>query len=82
MSERELLTWQKYAIQKGLPTRRLEIQTAVIAHTIAAVNGNKDLSVSDFMLMDKKEPKKVTAEENVMALGIGMRKLGQGRKKK
>ena len=57
LKESELKRWALYARRYGLPTRRLQVQMAQIALTIARVNGNGDATLQDF-LNDPVEPLK------------------------
>lgn len=86
MSEREFVAWLSYAGKQMLPARRAELQRAMLCLTVAASAGNDKVSLQDF-LFDEKPDNKLTAEEGARALdaigsGGGVRRLGQGRKKK
>ncbi len=81
----------QYAVECGFPSRRGEIQLALIGLRIAQMMGAKEATLEDFMLTDKRaKPKKAkgggTAQEAALGIraftGAGFRKLGQGRKKK
>lgn len=84
MTEREFGRWAQYAARRMLPTRRMEMHHALASLTLARINGNTELTLSDF-LFDEKQVKQLTTEQGAMALGsiaggVGVRKLGQGRK--
>lgn len=85
LSERELHIWMRFAGQKGFHARRQEIQLARIALTVAQCAGNQDMTLNDFLL-DKVPDKKMNADDGANAIamfgGVGVRKLGQGRKRK
>ena len=87
MSERELRRWMAYANKRSLPPARLEAYLAQVAYVLAQTAGAADMSLKDFMLDFSGKGKKPTAEEGAFAIanlaqGPGVRKLGQGRKKK
>lgn len=63
------------------------MQLALLALTVARTAGNSELELSDFLFDEKAEKPKLTAAQGAFALdtiagGIGVRKLGQGRKVK
>jgi hypothetical protein len=81
MLARELHAWEVYAARKMLPARRRDVYLAQVAQAMA---GGK---LVDWLLDPSDEPPPLTSNEGAMALdtiagGIGVRKLGQGRKKK
>jgi hypothetical protein len=85
MSERELRTWMRYAGQKGLRSRRVELQLAMNALAMSvALCGKNGLTLADFLFdSEGKKAKPPSAVDAAMALsGGGARKLGQGRKRK
>ena len=87
MTERELRLWSHYAAKKGLPSRRLELGNALNALSVARSTGDGESQLTDFLFDGKEQQPKLTAEDGASALatmadGVGVRKLGQGRKKK
>lgn len=85
MPERELRIWMRYTLARSLPARRAEMQGALTALTIARTAGNDELGLIDFMLDQKPETRKQTAEDGARAIdmmvgGKGVRKLGQKKK--
>ena len=87
-SERWFLGWMRYAEQKWLPQYRVEAYLAQIASVIAQSVGNPDARIKDFLLdFTPKKSRAESATDSAYALanlaqGPGVRKLGQGRKKK
>lgn len=50
MPESELRGWQRYAVRRRLPTRRLELYLAQIALVIARTMGNaQEATLADFL---------------------------------
>lgn len=87
MSEREFRGWLRYAAKHQLPSRRQEAYLAQVAYVIAQTAGAEDMTLKDFILDFGGKARKPTAEEGAhmianIAQGPGVRKLGQGRKKK
>lgn len=86
MPEREFRSWQRYAAQKPLPTRRIEYAIAMLASVVARVAGNGEATLADFVLDYSERPKKrkANAEGAAMAIGsmagVGVRKLGRKRR--
>lgn len=87
MTEREFQLWRKYARKFLLPDRRQEwhgAQTAmIIARTMGNVKGN--VTMRDFMYEREDEPEvNATTGGNILGAvaSVGVRRLGQGRKKK
>ena len=86
MTEREFLNWMRYANKKGLPDQRNQLQLGLIALVIARVmGGNEEAELDDFLFIEK-QAKEMKADEAALALGaiaggVGIVKLGQGRKK-
>jgi hypothetical protein len=88
MSERELLDWARYTRARALPTRRLQLQLALIAlKQVQVATGDEEVGIEDFLYQPEPEMEKLKAVEGALAIGtivggVGVRKLGQGRKKK
>lgn len=85
MTERELGQWLRYAAQKMLPQRRLELYLAQIALWVARSAGYSDYTLRDFIFDAPPRPSD-TAQTGAAAIGAiagGVRviKLGQGRKR-
>ena len=57
MTEPELHLWAKYAVNPGMPFKRLEIYFAQLALMIARgpIEGASDMTVSDFMLTTQED---------------------------
>jgi len=73
LTERELWEWDRYARKRMLPTRRLELYLAQIAH-VAARTAGADVSLSDFLFDPKPpEPTAVDIEEVRKAFGFNPR---------
>jgi hypothetical protein len=85
MTEREFRVWIRYASQHLLPSDRSEAYMAQIASVVAQSVGN-ELTTKDFLLDfggKKRKPVKESAGAIAAMLpAVGVRKLGQGRKKK
>lgn len=90
MPEWEFQRWQRYAAERGLPSRRLELQTAIVALTVArAMGGNTSMQVSDFLIhteaaSNKRDqtPDKDRSAVSVFAGVAGVRRLGQKKRNK
>ncbi|MEO8630197.1 MAG: hypothetical protein ABI612_19180 [Betaproteobacteria bacterium] len=87
MTEREFLNWMRYSNRKGLPSQRMQLQLGLISLVIARVmGGNEEAVLDDFLFTEKQQIKEMKSDEAAMALGaiaggVGIVKLGQGRKK-
>jgi hypothetical protein len=85
MTEREFSAWLRYAQKRLMPSQRIEAYLAQVASVIAQSVGN-DVKISDFILDFGAKPRKASKEDArafaAMLPGTGVRKLGQGRKKK
>lgn len=56
LSERELRLWQRFAMRKAFPQRRLEFYLANIAMLIATTMGGvEDVTLKDFLFDPKNE---------------------------
>lgn len=63
LTEREFVQWQRYAAQKMLPQRRIELMLAQIAQLIAVtMGGAKNTKLTDY-LFDAQQEQEMTAEE-------------------
>lgn len=87
MTEREFRGWLRFSGKHLLPSRRQELYLAQVAYVIAQTAGTTDMTLKDFILDFGGKAKKQTAEDSALMLaniaqGPGVRKLGQGRKKK
>lgn len=49
MTEREFVSWQRYAEHKMLPVRRIEMLLAQLAMFMDRMNGAKDKSLRDYL---------------------------------
>ena len=43
------MAYQRHAVRRMLPTRRIELQLAQLAMLLCQVNGNKDVKLRDFL---------------------------------
>lgn len=79
LPEQELSLWM---VRGPLWPRRIELLLIQLTNLLARVNGNKT-SMSDFDLFDKPQGGQADEAANDIAeiAGMGVRKLGQGRKK-
>lgn len=89
MEERELSEWLFRSETMPLWPRRLEAQLAAVSRDVVAMGTRTGYPLRDFLLFrDRGNTETNSAEENAMLMaGIaggtaGVRKLGQGRKKK
>jgi hypothetical protein len=84
MTEREFRAWMRFAAEHWLPADRIEVYLAQIASVVAQTAGN-DMSIPDFVLnftgKKQKPPKDDVRAIAAMLPAVGVRKLGQGRKK-
>jgi hypothetical protein len=87
MSEREFRRWMRFAATHRFPFIRQEAYLAQIASVIAQTTGN-EMTINDFILDFSGKSKKAGAKKDdasaiaAMLPAVGVRKLGQGRKKK
>lgn len=56
LPEREFVAYQRHAARRMLPTRRLEMQLAQLSMLLCKVNGNKDVTLRDFLFEPEDEP--------------------------
>lgn len=84
MPEWEFRRWLAYANVRGLPARRLEIQTAIVALTVArCMGGNTSLKLADFLINTEAESKRhQSPDESQSAVSLfagmaGARRLGR-----
>lgn len=49
MSRADLALYQRYAAQRHLPGQRIELLLAQVSLVLAQVNGNKNLTLADFL---------------------------------
>lgn len=57
ISERELRQWQRFALRKAFPQRRIEFMLANIAMLIATtMGGAENVTLKDFLFDPKAEP--------------------------
>jgi hypothetical protein len=64
LSERELLLWDRYRLQKGFPLRRIELGLAQIAMWIAqTMGGIEGASLKEFLFDPPTEEGEMTEEE-------------------
>ena len=91
MGERELARWQRYAVQRGFPSRRAQLQAALTAMIVArSLGGAADVALEDFVIgfeRERDERRDDDAGENAAAAfgalsGRGVRVLGQKRKRR
>ncbi len=67
LTEQSFRLYQEYAERKLLPTRRLQLQLARIAHVSAQVGGaNQSLNLSDFLF----DPEPWVAEDDLEAAKV------------
>lgn len=56
MTEAVFRQWQRYAARYGLPTRRLQLQLALIALVVAqSMGGSADAKLSDYLFDPRDE---------------------------
>lgn len=70
LSERSFSLYRAYAGKWRLPTRRLQVMLAQVCEVLAKVNGNKDVSIPDFLLdpeEDEEDGPPMTPEQNIAA---------------
>ncbi len=84
LTEAEFQLWQERCRGKPLWPRRLELLLAQLASVLAQVNGNKH-SLQDMDLFDPRAEQRAALSEAAEAMAdiavVGLRKLGQGRRK-
>ena len=88
MPESEFRRWERYTAVRSLPSRRLEIQIAIVALTVArCMGGNTSLTINDFLISADSEskrdqtPKDQTTAASAFAGVARVRRLGQKKRK-
>ena len=90
MGERELARWQRYAVQRGFPSQRAQLQAALTSLIVArTMGGSSESTLSDFLIQFDAEERKPapapTAQDGAAMFGAmagrRVRVLGQKKRK-